>query len=102
VKYLAFILTIHILSANMGSLAEPFGLHLEWLCCDDSESEEEDSTEDTSVCNPFVLCHCCFVFFPDVMSLLFAETPTLSAYQLFYFLPKPEPSAALFWHPPRM
>ena len=100
VSVLILILAVHILSANFGGLAETVGVHLPWVCCEEaSEAQEAESSE---VCNPFLLCQCCYGFLPQKAFFYHSATDLLLSHQSKYEEINSFFTIHLVWHPPRL
>lgn len=100
VRVLILIVSVHILSANFGGLAEAMGVHLPWVCCE--EASEAQETESSEECNPFLLCQCCYGFLPQKAYFYHAATDLLLSHQSKYVEINSFFAIHLVWHPPRL
>lgn len=104
VKWLAYILSLHILLSNLGPALEGTSFPLEWLCCDEDTQAPQQTQDNTEhqACNPFIHCHCCIGYVSTHGEAFVWFSFSLIVHEASY---RPMTSIILshpIWHPPQV
>lgn len=102
-KWLAYILSLHILLSNAGPALEQLSLPLEWVCCDEDTQPVQQAQDeaDHQACNPFIHCHCCVGYVNSSSEDFSWFSPSFVVHMASY---KPMFSSIIshpVWHPPQ-